>query len=71
MYFSLGAGVCQGDSGGGLVFNEKSRFYIRGVVSLAPKSNISGGCDSNQFALYTKISRYLDFISDLEAQYRL
>lgn len=57
-----GASVCSGDSGGGLYFQEafSLSYYIRGVVSLAPRN--PSGCDSNHYALYTKVSKYLQWI---------
>ncbi|RZC37544.1 Trypsin domain containing protein [Asbolus verrucosus] len=52
--------VCKGDSGGGLVFKNRidGRYYIEGIVSLSPQSP-TGGCDSQQFALYTKVGQYV------------
>lgn len=68
LLYSSGTSVCQGDSGGGLVFRHNTRFYLRGIVSISPRSP-SGSCDSNQYALYTKVSNYIDFISNVEEVY--
>ncbi|KAI4457351.1 modular serine protease [Holotrichia oblita] len=56
--------ICTGDSGGGLYFPRERdyTFFIRGIASLTPIS--STGCDSNEYSLYTKVSRYLDWIQD-------
>ncbi|RZC37543.1 Trypsin domain containing protein, partial [Asbolus verrucosus] len=56
--------VCSGDSGGGLVFKNMNdgRYYIAGIVSLSPQAP-TGGCDSQQYALYTKVAAYInDFV---------
>lgn len=59
--------VCIGDSGGGLVFEHNNKFYIKGVVSNTPRS--MRGCDSQQYSLYTNVSKYLNFILDKETQF--
>ncbi|KAK9884599.1 hypothetical protein WA026_007439 [Henosepilachna vigintioctopunctata] len=65
-----GIGVCEGDSGGGLTFvrHENNRYYLRGIVSVAPQ--VSGSCNENEYALYTKVSSYIDFIASIERSYR-
>jgi secreted trypsin-like serine protease len=64
-YFILkldaGSSVCNGDSGGGLVFKYSNRFFVAGVVSLAPVAKTAeGGCDSQQYGLYTVVYKYSD-----------
>lgn len=51
--------VCQGDSGGGLVFEDpnSNAYYLRGVVSLGPK-----GCKRVDLALFTKLSSHKDLL---------
>jgi secreted trypsin-like serine protease len=69
-YLNNGIAVCHGDSGGGLVVKFNSRYYITGIVSVSPRTNV-GGCDIQQYALYTKISPYIDkFISRKQQQFR-
>ncbi|KAL3269384.1 hypothetical protein HHI36_008454 [Cryptolaemus montrouzieri] len=65
-----GIGVCEGDSGGGLVFRnvDDQRFYLRGVVSISVQEE--GKCNENEFAIYTKVSSYLKFIAEIERKYR-
>ncbi|XP_018335834.1 modular serine protease-like isoform X2 [Agrilus planipennis] len=64
-----GQSVCNGDSGGGLVFKKQYgyfglRYILRGIVSVSPKSNVTNGCDSNSFAGYTDLTveEYIRYI---------
>lgn len=58
----LDKSVCTGDSGGGLITVDNHNFHtLRGVVSTSPVKD--GTCDNTQIATYTKISSYLDFIT--------
>ncbi|XP_068900932.1 uncharacterized protein [Tenebrio molitor] len=60
-YLENGSSVCHGDSGGGLVFKYSNRFFIAGVVSLAPLADTAeGGCNSHQYGLYTVVYNYSD-----------
>jgi secreted trypsin-like serine protease len=66
----LGTSVCSGDSGGGLVFKFDGRYYVTGIVSLSPQAS-TGGCDTQQYGLYTKVGTYIsDFIIKTESQFR-
>ncbi|XP_063908176.1 uncharacterized protein LOC135126228 [Zophobas morio] len=67
-----GKSVCKGDSGGGLVTEHNGRFYIIGVISIAPlSSTVVGGCDSQQYGLYTRFSYYIDFVMNFTASTNL
>lgn len=60
-----GVGLCQGDSGGGLVFakdpfSEKTVYYIRGIVSTGPSHD--GSCDSNEYTLFTNTAHFAAFV---------
>ncbi|XP_063925821.1 modular serine protease-like [Zophobas morio] len=71
-YIDKGTSVCRGDSGGGLVFKHDGRYWITGIVSIAPTSpeNVSG-CDSSKYGLYTKVSNYVNsFILKMLAKYK-
>jgi secreted trypsin-like serine protease len=60
-YLENGSSVCNGDSGGGLVFKYSNRFFIAGVVSLSPLGDTAeGGCNSHQYGLYTVVYNYSD-----------
>lgn len=66
----LGTTVCKGDSGGGLVVKYEGRYYLTGVVSLSPTAP-SGGCDSQQYGLFTKVSAHTeDFILKKVTRYK-
>lgn len=56
-----GVGVCPGDSGSGLYVVKDKKFYVRGVVSSAAVDQ----CSDGYLALYSDISKYLDFIRDV------
>lgn len=68
-YANLNIGMCQGDSGGGLVFSRvnsytgKTVFYLRGIVSNGP--NKDGSCDSDLYTVFTNTAHYSDFILNL------
>lgn len=68
----MGIGLCQGDSGGGLVFpkvvNGKNVYFIRGIVSNGPSS--MGSCDSNQYTAFTNTAHFSDFIFENEFRER-
>lgn len=63
--YVTGASVCQGDSGGGLVFPKtvglKTQYTIRGIVSVG--GNKAGSCDSEKFTTFTNVAFYMDFIN--------
>lgn len=64
--------VCQGDSGGGLVFPQQERnrtvFYIRGVVSTG--ANKDNSCDSDKYTTFTNILHYEKLISTYATRYQ-
>ncbi|KAJ8703715.1 hypothetical protein PYW07_013009 [Mythimna separata] len=59
------AALCKGDSGGGLAFSEDdlgvTRYYLRGVVSTAPKG--PGTCNPYTVITFTLIRQHEDFIN--------
>ncbi|CAG9864178.1 unnamed protein product [Phyllotreta striolata] len=67
-YYRQNISVCKGDSGSGLVFlnSEDNRYYVHGIVSIAP-SLMDSNCNYETNALYTSIAYYYNFI-DLEMQ---
>ncbi|KAJ3665180.1 hypothetical protein Zmor_000688 [Zophobas morio] len=71
-YLEKGTSVCKGDSGGGLVFKHDGRYYVTGIVSLSPTSPfLVNGCDSQQYGLYTQVSKYINnFILAKLAEYK-
>lgn len=73
-YVNLNVSVCQGDSGGGLVFPQADRwslhtkYYIRGIVSTGPGKDWS--CDSNKYTTFTNILYHKDLLRDNEVPNR-
>ncbi|KAI4486895.1 hypothetical protein M0802_012246 [Mischocyttarus mexicanus] len=66
--YTNGTSVCDGDSGGGLVFQTGSLWFLRGIVSLSLGRKLTGGtriCDSHSYTLYTRISSHINWIQDI------
>ncbi|KYN18744.1 Very low-density lipoprotein receptor, partial [Trachymyrmex cornetzi] len=66
--YTNGSSVCDGDSGGGLVFKTNSLWYLRGIVSVSLgtiQKDGTGHCDNNLYSLYTEISRHISWIQDV------
>lgn len=63
--YLMGWNVCQGDSGGGLVFKRrigtKIRYFLRGIVSVSP--NKVGSCDNDHYSTFTNTAFFSDFIA--------
>uniref|UniRef100_A0A182M699 Peptidase S1 domain-containing protein n=1 Tax=Anopheles culicifacies TaxID=139723 RepID=A0A182M699_9DIPT len=57
-----GNSVCNGDSGGGLVFAEGSRYHVRGIVSISAQRRNLLLCDPNQYSVFTDVSKFLSWI---------
>lgn len=68
-FHNQNASVCDGDSGNGLAFRNPvdRRYYIHGIVSLAPK--MGNECHTQQNALYTKVASYYNFVQQLLERY--
>jgi len=67
MQYAVCYTVCNGDSGGGQYFKAivkgTSRWYIQGLVSYGvPESNDPKKCASAQYAVFTRVGRYADWI---------
>ncbi|CAH2101415.1 unnamed protein product [Euphydryas editha] len=62
--YTNGTALCQGDSGGGLAFpakrNSVERYYLRGVVSTAPKN--ADLCSANSLTAFTTVIKHENFI---------
>lgn len=65
---NMSVGVCQGDSGGGLVFPEKQGgidvYFLRGIVSSGP--NHQSSCNINQYAFFTNTAHFTDLIENFD-----
>ncbi|CAH2101523.1 unnamed protein product [Euphydryas editha] len=64
--YTNGTTLCQGDSGGGLAFPAQergtTRYYLRGVVSTAPKNEDL--CNVNTLTTFTQIIKHEHFIKE-------
>ncbi|XP_071564263.1 modular serine protease-like [Temnothorax nylanderi] len=62
-----GTGVCNGDSGGGLVLQRpnSSVWEVHGVVSVSPRRLGTNVCDPNFYAVFTKVSMYTNWIHEI------
>lgn len=60
-----GTSVCNGDSGAGLIFpmdDASGRWSLQGIVSLSPRKLSTAFCDPFQYAIFTKVGIYVDWI---------
>lgn len=59
-----GTALCNGDSGGGLMFLSKDlkRWKVQGVVSLSPRRQSTFFCDPFKFTVFTKVGLYVKWI---------
>ncbi|XP_015174735.1 PREDICTED: limulus clotting factor C-like [Polistes dominula] len=65
--YTNGTSVCDGDSGGGLVFNTRNLWYLRGIVSSGLGETLTGGsrhCNSHSYSVYTRISSHISWIRE-------
>ncbi|KAF5289823.1 hypothetical protein FQA39_LY14978 [Lamprigera yunnana] len=64
-----GTGVCNGDSGAGLVFpttdSNKVRWVLQGIVSISPRRLGTSFCNPKFFTIFTKVGVYLDWIKNI------
>lgn len=59
-----GTAVCNGDSGGGLMFptNDQQTWKIQGIVSLSPRRQSTFYCDPTKLTVFTKVGFYVRWI---------
>nr|CAD7439381.1 unnamed protein product [Timema bartmani] len=60
--YTNGTSVCPGDSGGGLSFEYKKKWYLRGVVSVGVGPDGDSKCYTEQYTAFTTVSNFLDFL---------
>ncbi|KAH8284021.1 hypothetical protein KR054_007644 [Drosophila jambulina] len=58
-----GSGPCLGDSGGGLMVRQGSRWLLRGIVSSGERDP-AGSCKLTQYVLYCDLAKHLEWIND-------
>ncbi|CAH0595236.1 unnamed protein product [Chrysodeixis includens] len=54
--------VCNGDSGGGMVFNSGRTWYLRGLVSLSVARQNEYRCDPTHYVIFTDLAKFLPWI---------
>ncbi|XP_070504864.1 uncharacterized protein [Chironomus tepperi] len=60
-----GIGVCNGDSGSGLVVQYNGSYYLRGIVSSSLKGD-KYECDVNSYAVCTNVLNFTDWINGID-----
>lgn len=65
--FRNGTSVCNGDSGGGMVFPKdqnapRSPWVLRGLVSISVALQNQFRCDSTHYVVFTDVAKYSDWI---------
>lgn len=62
-----GTSVCNGDSGGGMIFQVRGLWFLRGVVSLSMKRDTKDLCNTSHYVIFTDVAKYLDWIESESA----
>lgn len=60
--FRIGTSVCNGDSGGGMVFLEGGVYYVRGLVSFSSRREDRDVCNPANYVIFTDVAKYLDWV---------
>ncbi|XP_017770035.1 PREDICTED: coagulation factor X-like isoform X2 [Nicrophorus vespilloides] len=66
--YVTGTSVCNGDSGGGMIFPKststpsKKMWQLRGLVSISVALQNQFRCDSSHYVVFTDVAKYLDWI---------
>ncbi|KAH9640521.1 hypothetical protein HF086_001570 [Spodoptera exigua] len=61
--------ACNGDSGGGMVFEKDGAWYLRGVVSLSVARKGVYRCDPNHYVIFTDVAKFLPWIEEHVEEY--
>ncbi|XP_055548098.1 coagulation factor IX-like isoform X4 [Wyeomyia smithii] len=60
--FRNGTSVCNGDSGGGMVFKQNNRWFLRGIVSVSAALQNKVSCDPSHYAVFTDVAKFQEWI---------
>ncbi|KAF5300807.1 hypothetical protein FQR65_LT09110 [Abscondita terminalis] len=63
-----GTGVCNGDSGGGLVFPKfpnNTKWILEGIVSVSPRRLGTSYCNPKYFTIFTRVGMYINWIKEV------
>lgn len=63
--FKNGTSVCNGDSGGGMVFKHNNLWYLRGIVSVSAALQDRFHCDSKHYVVFTDAAKFTSWIKGL------
>lgn len=69
--FRNGTSVCNGDSGGSMVFPKRGTsgqntiWQIRGLVSVGVALQTEGVCDTSQYVIFTDVAKHLSWIRQI------
>ncbi|KAJ8712862.1 hypothetical protein PYW08_008166 [Mythimna loreyi] len=61
--------VCNGDSGGGMVFKQNGIWYLRGLVSLSVARPNEYRCDPTHYVIFTDLAKFLPWIYSKVSDY--
>ncbi|XP_075983908.1 uncharacterized protein LOC142981710 isoform X2 [Anticarsia gemmatalis] len=62
--FRDGTSVCNGDSGGGMVFKSSGTWYLRGLVSLSVARQNEYRCDPSHYVIFTDLAKFLPWLKN-------
>lgn len=60
--YTNGTSACNGDSGGGIVFERGDAWYLGGIVSFTKARDGEERCLATTYTVFTKLMPYLDWI---------
>jgi len=60
--YANGTGVCNGDSGSGLVVEHKGIYYLRGIVSASINGELND-CNLHKYSIFTDILGFFGWIT--------
>uniref|UniRef100_A0A182PZT8 Peptidase S1 domain-containing protein n=1 Tax=Anopheles farauti TaxID=69004 RepID=A0A182PZT8_9DIPT len=63
--FKNGTSVCNGDSGGGMVFKHNNLWYLRGIVSVSAALQDRFRCDVRHYVVFTDAAKFTTWIKSL------
>ncbi|KFB44762.1 AGAP001366-PA-like protein [Anopheles sinensis] len=63
--FKNGTSVCNGDSGGGMVFKISNRWYLRGVVSVSAALQDLLRCNVEHYVVFTDAAKFTAWIKNI------
>ncbi|XP_050553058.1 uncharacterized protein LOC118274913 isoform X1 [Spodoptera frugiperda] len=63
--------ACNGDSGGGMVFQRDGSWYLRGVVSLSVALKGIYRCDPTHYVIFTDVAKFLPWIEEHVEDYSI